>query len=109
MAYPQGGVVVADDPFGASGERPYVIISDARHPFHGTEYIALVITSTERDRAIPLDEAAYEEGSLPQQSYISPWNPMTLKDWMIIKHVATLTDTVVNDAVARLNTYIGTP
>lgn len=108
MTYPQGGVVLAEDPFGSTGERPYAIVSNRRHPFHGEEYVALVVTTTRRDQAIPLPEGVFEEGSLPRQSYLSPWNPVTLKDWMIDKRVATVNNSTVDDAVEELTTYVET-
>lgn len=108
MPYPQGGVVLAPDPFGAGSKRPYLFLSGDRHPFHGQEYIAAVVTTTGRDNAIPLEEDAFMEGSLPRQSYVSPWNPVTLKDFQIDKHVATLAESIVDDVVAELNTYVGT-
>lgn len=108
MAYPQSGVVVAHDPFGASNKRPYILLSDDRHPFHGQEYIAAVVTTTNREGAIPLDTDSFEEGSLPRQSYVSPWNPVTLKDHQVDKHVATLSATIVDEVVTELNSFIGT-
>lgn len=44
MAYAQGSIVVADDPFGNTPKRPYLIVSNTDHPFHGEEYIAAGIT-----------------------------------------------------------------
>ena len=108
MPYPQSGVVIAHDPFGAGNNRPYLLLSDDRHPFHGQEYIAAVVTTTGREDAIPLEADSFEEGSLSRRSYVSPWNPVTLKEYQIDKHVATLSETIVNDVVAGLNTYIGT-
>lgn len=108
MPYPRRGVVLAHDPFGDGSKRPYLLLSDDRHPFHGQEYIAAVVTSTDRENAIPLEEDAFLEGSLPRQSYVSPWNPVRLKDFQIDSHVATLAESIVDDVVAELNTYVGT-
>lgn len=108
MPYPQSGVVIAHDPFGAASNRPYLLLSDDRHPFHGQEYIAAVVTTTSREHAIPLEADSFEEGALPRRSYVSPWNPVTLKEYQIDKHVATLSETIVDDVVTELNTYVGT-
>ena len=108
MPYPQSGVVIAHDPFGAASNRPYLLLSHDRHPFHGQEYIAVVVTTTGRENAILLESDSFEAGSLPRRSYVSPWNPVTLKEYQIDKHVATLSETIVDDVVAGLNTYIGT-
>ena len=108
MPYPQSGVVISHDPFGAGSNRPYLLLSDDCHPFHGQEYIAAVVTTTGRENAIALKADSFEEGSLPRQSYVSPWNPVTLKGYQIDKHVATLSETIVDEVVAELNTYVGT-
>ena len=108
MPYPQSSVVIAHDPFGAGSKRPYILLSDDRHPFHGQEYIAAVVTTTGRENAVPLKTDSFEEGSLPRQSYVSPWNPVTLKEYQIDKHVATLSEAIVDEVVTELNTYIGT-
>ena len=108
MPYPQSGVVIAHDPFGTGSNRSYLLLSDDCHPFHGQEYIAAVVTTTGRENAIALRADSFEEGSLPRQSYVSPWNPVTLKGYQIDKHVATLSETIVDEVVADLNTYVGT-
>ena len=108
MSYRQSGIVSAHDPFGSGSKRPYLLLSDDRHPFHGQEYIAAVVTTTDRENAIPLEVGSFEEGSLPCRSYVSPWNPVTLKNFQIDKQVAIISGTIVDDVVAELNTYIGT-
>jgi hypothetical protein len=62
MPYPQSGVVIAHDPFGAGSNRPYLLLSDDRHPFHGQEYIAAVVTTTGRENTIALKADSFEEG-----------------------------------------------
>lgn len=109
MPHPQGAVVIASDPFGSAPTRPYLILSNDRHPFHGEEYIAAVVTTTIRDSAVELEEGAFVRGGLPRRSYVSPWNPVTLEGSMIDKHVATVVAAVVDDVVAKLNTYLRTP
>lgn len=108
MSYPLGGVVIARDPFGTGTDRPYVIVSNDNPPFPGEEYIAAVVTTTERDRAVPLSDDSFIEGSLPRQSYVPPWNPITLKDHLIEKHVATIAGNDVDEVVSELTTYVGT-
>ena len=83
MAYPQGAVVLAEDPFGNTAMRPYLICSNSRVPFHGEEYLAAIVTTTAREEAIELTDERFEAGRLPRQSYISPWAILTLKEWMI--------------------------
>lgn len=108
MAYPLGGIVVARDPFGAGGERPYLLVSNETHPFHGEEYVAAVVTTTDRDRAVVLADDVFTAGSLPRRSVVSPWNPVTLKDEFIDTHVATVTGGIVDEVVTELCSYVGT-
>ena len=107
MAYPQGAIVFATDPFGGNpGGRPYVVLSNSDHPFADEECVAAVITTTERAAAIKLDEKAFTRGSLPKRSFVSPWSVVTLKNQTVTKHVATVTKTVVDTAVSELNHYL---
>jgi|SRR6056297_1517985 mRNA-degrading endonuclease toxin of MazEF toxin-antitoxin module len=106
MAYPQGAVVIGEDPFGNAPERPYLLLSNERVPFHGEEYIAAVITTTAREMAVELTDASFEQGQLPKSSYVSPWSILTLKDWMITKQPAEVTATTVSEVREALNTYL---
>ena len=96
------------DSFGAGNDRPYLIVSNDSHPFHGKEYVVTVVTTTERHRAVLLSEDSFTEGSLPRRSFVSPWNPVTLKDQLIEKHVASIPGNVADEVVSELSTYVGT-
>lgn len=108
MAYSQGAIIVADDPFGNAPKRPYLLLSNPQVPFHGREYIAAAITTTARSEAVELTGDRFEQGTLPKQSYVSPWTVVTLKDWMITKQPAVATDTTVDDVRRELDGYLRT-
>jgi hypothetical protein len=59
------------DPFGNTPRRPYLILSDQSHPFAGSQYIAVGITTTEYDESIPLADS-FVRGSLDRESLVSP-------------------------------------
>jgi hypothetical protein len=84
MIPPRGTVVTATDSFGETPIRPFVVASDATtgHPFPENECVGVVVTTTQRERAIPIS-AAFDEGGLPRESFASPWNPVTLKEEMV--------------------------
>ena len=103
--YEQGAVVVARDPFGGGATRPYLVVSNDSHPFGDEEEVAVVITTTERDRAIPLT-GEYVEGGLPYESFVSPWSPVTLKHGIIDKRVAHVSNEVVGNAADALYGYV---
>jgi len=108
MSYNQGAIVIADDPFGNSSTRPYLILSNKQHPFHGEEYIAAIVTTTAREQAIELTEERIDEGRLPKVSHVSPWAVLTLKDWMITQQPAKATNSTVEDVYRDLGIYLRT-
>jgi mRNA-degrading endonuclease toxin of MazEF toxin-antitoxin module len=108
MAYSQGAIVIAEDPFGNNPKRPYLVLSNDQVPFHGQEYVAAAITTTARPEAVELTANRLERGQLPRTSYVSPWSILTLKDWMITKQPAEATDATINEVRLELETYIQT-
>lgn len=88
MAYAQGSVVLAPATF-KSGLRPYLVVSNADRPFFGDRYTVAVITSTEREPAVPLTEDTLEAGELKTYpSYVSPWSLHVFPAQEITKRVA---------------------
>jgi mRNA-degrading endonuclease toxin of MazEF toxin-antitoxin module len=108
VVYSQGAIVIAEDPFGNNPKRPYLILSNDQLPFHGQEYIAAVITTTSRTEAIELTTNRFTRGRLPRPSYVSPWSVLTLKDWMITKKPAEVTDATVDEVRQDLDAYLQT-
>ena len=98
-------MVLASDPFGGGDTRPYLVMSNDTHPFGDEEAVAVVITTTERDRAIPL-AGEYVEGDLPYESFVSPWSPVSLGHGRIDKRVAHVSSEVVSDAADALYGYV---
>lgn len=90
------------------GNRPFLIVSDDSHPFHGEEYIAIGITTTERTEAIPIPDDAWHTGSLPRESYISPWFVVSLKHANIERGVGRLRIPQIQAAINQLTEYIDT-
>lgn len=105
MAYAQGAIVVGVDPFGGNQRRPYLVLSNTTHPFHGEEYLAALVTTTEREQAVPL-AGDYVEGQLPYDSYVNPWNLLTLKQTAIEKRVAQISEDVIVSTVDELTGYV---
>jgi len=103
--YERGAVVVAPDPFGGGDTRPYLVVSNTTHPLGDEEAVAVVITTTERDRAISLADE-YVEGGLPYESFVSPWSPVTLKHRIVDKRVAHVSSKVASNAADALYGYV---
>lgn len=87
--------------------RPYLIISDGSHPFHGEEYIGLAITSTDWEAAIEITDNNWIHGGLPKQSAIKPWQPTSLKHEAINDAYGLLRQSLVEQAVGELVDVIG--
>lgn len=106
MAYQRGDIVRADAPFSSSSSwRPWLIISNTTHPFNGTEYVAVLVTTSARPEAIELEGQHFTAGGLPQQSYVNPWNPISLKDAAIHRRQATVVATLAEQASQALREY----
>ena len=83
----RGSIVVASDPYGHTPRRPYLILSDEAHPFAGEQYIAAGITTKEYSPSISL-EGRFVEGGLSEQSFVSPWAVVSLREADIKRAVA---------------------
>lgn len=101
----RGVIVVAEDPFGETPRRPYLLVSGDDHPFAGEQYIALGISTKEYAASLPLEDA-YDTGSLTQPSFVSPWAVVSLRATDIDRAVARVTTGFVDSAASELTTYI---
>ncbi|WP_181684699.1 type II toxin-antitoxin system PemK/MazF family toxin [Halorhabdus salina] len=100
MAYAQGSVVIAPATF-KGGRRPYLVVSNADRPFFGDRYTVAVVTSTERESAVPIAEQSLTAGELKTYpSYVSPWSMHVFPDQEITKRVAQV-DMETMQAVAE--------
>lgn len=104
--YPRGAVVVAPDMVGPRNKRPYILITTEAHPFYGEEYTAIPVSTTPRETAVELTDERFSEGELPQRSFASPWNVVTLKHAVISMHAGTLTEATVETLVDETMRYL---
>jgi hypothetical protein len=91
----------------ADYERPYLIVSTASHLFYPDEYIGLAITTTPHEDAIEIGTDHWAVGTLPETSYIKPWNPTILKDDEVRSTAGALHYHPVDTAVDALGTICG--
>lgn len=104
--YGRGHVVWHDGLFRGSG-RPWLVLSDDQHPFHGEEYLVAGITTTERPGAITIDaEDAWAVGGLPRSSYVSPWFLTTLKHPDVEQGVGALTEDRLETVTGAVTSYL---
>lgn len=86
----------------ADYDRPFLLVSSDRHPFHGEEYVGLSITTSETIGSLQIEPDAWGIGGLPEPSYIKPWNPAIIKDDMIRAVAGAVRSSIVDDAVSEL-------
>lgn len=108
MKFERGDVVYGADPFkGEDYARPWLIISNQTHPFHGDQYIVLALTTkTWHDGLIAIDDDAWVEGSTPKPSSVIPWSVETIEQSDIEYWQGTLAEAVVNEATTILVAYV---
>lgn len=105
MAYAQGSVVLAPATF-KGGIRPYLIVSNENRPFFGDRYTVAVVTSTERDAAVPITEDRLEEGELKTYpSYVSPWSLHVFPEEEITKRVAQVSEETMEAVADAIREY----
>lgn len=86
-----------------SGLRPYLVVSNANRPFQGDRYTVAVVTSTERDAAIPITEQGLAAGELKTYpSFVSPWSLHVFPHREITKRVAQVEQVVLEDVSEQI-------
>ncbi|MDY7082233.1 MAG: hypothetical protein SXQ77_07495 [Halobacteria archaeon] len=86
--------------------RPFLVLSDGRHPFYGDEYIVVGLTTTERNEAIKIRQHDWEEKNIPKDSYASPWFILTVKHMDIQTGVGSIKPGKVDKISEAVESYI---
>ena len=104
MAYAQGSIVVVDNPY-APGNRPVLVVSNPTRPYYGEEYTVAIVTTTERNEAVPFDADDLVEGSINvYPSFVNPWSVHVFEHAEIDRRVAQASDGLIRavaDGIAR--------
>lgn len=85
--------------------RPWMIISDASHPFSRTECIVLALTTQPHAAGIKVPDTAWVRGGSNKDSYISPWYVTTIKYRDFDRQQGTLAQRIVTTTVETLHGY----
>jgi mRNA-degrading endonuclease toxin of MazEF toxin-antitoxin module len=73
----RGDIIWASDPLSAKG-RPLLILGAPNLPHHGTQLIAVLLsTKTYHEEALTLRDDDYEGDSLGKRSHVLPWSLAT--------------------------------
>jgi len=108
MAFTQGTVIIARDPYESaeSGRRPFVILNNNRHPYHGKQYVAVALSTKNRDGSVPVPERGWERGAPERQSYAQPWSVCSVPAGDVAATVGRLNDDLFKDVFDAALTYI---
>lgn len=104
----RGDVVRSTDPFksGRNRQRPWLVVSNDRHPFADEQCVAAALTTTSRSAAHPLYDEYWETGGTPVDSLVLPWALHSvrfdaLEAWQG-RLVPSFVDRVVDEAIDYL-------
>lgn len=108
MTFDRGDVVYGADPFkGSDYSRPWLVISNATHPFQGEQYVVLALTTkTWHDGLLSIAKTEWIEGGTPERSHIVPWSVETLERSDIDHWQGTIAEPVVDEAVDEFVTFV---
>jgi mRNA interferase MazF len=95
------------DLFGESSYRPYICLSDNSPPFRDEEAVYTPLATTPRSVAIPLADEDFVSGGLPKQSYVNPWNLVTVRHTDMVEKEAHLTADTTETIAARVAAHLG--
>jgi len=106
MAYSQGEVwwgpaLHKSDP----AYRPWLIISDASHPFAGVECIVVGMTTQQHSEGIPVPDEAWVRGGSRTDAYVSPWYVTTIKQRDLDNQQGDVARSLVADVIDALHDY----
>ena len=92
---------------GSQPDRPWLVVSNDDHPFHGTEYVVLGMTTNPRSEGIQVRQSGWVSGGTTKPSFVSPWFSMTLKRADVDYRIGALEASLVRRAVADLTSRLG--
>lgn len=85
--------------------RPWLIVSDASHPFHAEECIVLAMTTQRHSEGIAVPDSAWIRGGSETDAYVSPWYVSTFKHDDFDRQQGLLDAEIVDEAVDDLRRY----
>lgn len=90
-------------------ERPFLILSDDAHPFHGSEYAVVGLTRQGRSAAVELGRSVWAMGNPRGDSFVSPWYVFTIKHADITRPKGALTAAATDRVAHAVASMLGVP
>jgi mRNA-degrading endonuclease toxin of MazEF toxin-antitoxin module len=89
-----------------TGGRPWLVLNDETHPFGDEQHMAVALSTSGHDAAIPVREGDWEAGGTPRRSYVLPWAIHSPQRADVTHRQGRLADTIVGRTVEQLLSYI---
>lgn len=90
----------------SSAYRPWLVVSDASHPFSDVECIVVAMTTQAHPDGIAVSDEAWVRGGSEKNTYVSPWYVTTIKQRDLDNQQGELSDSLVTDVVEALRDYV---
>ena len=113
MSLDTGTVVWHEAPFktprpdGSQPDRPWLVVSNDNHPFQGTEYVVLGMTTNPRAQGVQVHGSDWIDGGTTKPSFVSPWFVMTLKHADIGYRIGALEASIARSTIDDLSSRLG--
>jgi mRNA-degrading endonuclease toxin of MazEF toxin-antitoxin module len=104
----RGDVVRSTDPFklGTDKQRPWLILTDERHPFANEQFIAVAISRKEYAPSIPLLDEVWKIGGVPEESFAAPWSVHSPRIEDMVAWQGRVTESFVERVACALWEYL---
>ncbi|MFC7202982.1 hypothetical protein ACFQJC_05620 [Haloferax namakaokahaiae] len=104
----RGDIVRSSDPFkfGDDRQRPWLIVNNDTHPFGDQQYIAVAISTKEYGDSLSLTDDLWEVGSVPRESFVSPWAVHSPRKEDFVAWQGRVEDAFVDRVVEQVEGYL---
>lgn len=87
-------------------ERPFLVLSNDKHPFAYRQFAGVALSTTPRDHAYTLAPEDWYVGGLPDRSYVYPWLLITRDHADIARVYGRLQPEVVDEILDGVVEYL---
>lgn len=108
MTYTRGAVVWSGDPFKDDPEagRPWLVVGNETQPFHDEQRMAVALSTSGHESALPIDDDHWIEGGVPYESYVLPWAVHSPQRRYVDERIGRLDGEFVERVVDELVSYL---
>lgn len=76
------------------------------HPFGDEQYVAVALSTSGDEAAVPIEDSHWIDGGTPHRSYVLPWSVHSPQDRFVEFRQGRLDDAIVDRSVAELFGYV---